>query len=316
MGAQVAANIAEYGQSQYGQKVDKIVALISSTKNQLDKGDAKSVIALHTDYKGLFPLGVGGDVGTVDLYFKDEVLETYKYPLDHQDSIAAFFEYIRYGNGKTYQEFFASKVNNKQVDPIILDLNNDGIELLSLKDSPVTFDLDNDGHPEPTGWIAPEDAFLAQDRNQDGKINNITELFSEYYSPEAETGLEAIATLDSNHDNIINPQDAQYGTLSLWQDRNLNGETDPFELTPLSETDITAIHLYSTYVLQNQEGNLLLSTTQYTRTDGTPGEAAEAALLIHNTDSLTGISPTLDTPELISPQPDIFNDNTLLTYDI
>lgn len=213
--------------------------------------------------------------------------------------------------------------NDAEIDPIVFDLNNDGINLVSINISPVTFDMDNDGLPDPTGWVSPDDALLAQDRNNDGQINNISELFSEYYSPDTNTGLQALATLDSNQDQIIDTNDDQFHTLSLWQDHNTNGQTDPGELTLLSNTDITFIQLDSTPINENRDGNILLSTTEFSRVDGSIGQAAEVAFLVEPTDPLTRLpsaqqlvgdtsslngadnsfSSLIDPSTLITPQP-------------
>ena len=67
------------------------------------------------------------------------------------------------------------------IDPVVLDLNGDGVKLTSYNDSEVTFDVDNDGKQERTGWVSSEDGILVEDQNGDGIINNITETISEYY---------------------------------------------------------------------------------------------------------------------------------------
>ncbi|NEQ95340.1 MAG: hypothetical protein F6K30_01180, partial [Cyanothece sp. SIO2G6] len=179
----------------------------------------------------------------------------------------------------------------KNIDPIILDLNNNGVDLISLDQSSVAFDMDNDGVSDRTGWLSPEDGFLAHDRNGDGQINNITELFSEYHSPGAHTGLQALATLDSNSDQQIDIQDAAFTELSVWRDRNTNGNTDPGELMPIEESGISAIALNHTPVNENRAGNIVLSTTQAQFTDGSSIEVAEVAFLVNSgtsVDLLTG----------------------------
>ena len=55
------------------------------------------------------------------------------------------------------------------------------VKLTSYNNSEVTFDVDNDGKLERTGWVSNQDGILVEDKNQDGKINNITETISEYY---------------------------------------------------------------------------------------------------------------------------------------
>ena len=51
-------------------------------------------------------------------------------------------------------------------DPLIFDLDNDGIELLYK--GKVLFDVDFDGDLEITGWTAPDDGLLVMDLNNDG----------------------------------------------------------------------------------------------------------------------------------------------------
>ena len=69
-------------------------------------------------------------------------------------------------------------------DPLIFDLDNDGIELLSTKQK-VLFDVDVDGDLEITGWTAPDDGLLVMDLNNDGLINDMSEVFSEHFNNES-----------------------------------------------------------------------------------------------------------------------------------
>lgn len=64
-----------------------------------------------------------------------------------------------------------------QISPLVLDLDGDGIELTALNEKPTRFDLDGDGFREATGWVKPDDGLLVLDRNNDGFINDISELF-------------------------------------------------------------------------------------------------------------------------------------------
>ena len=71
-----------------------------------------------------------------------------------------------------------------------------------------TVNIDNDGFVERTGWVGANDGILVQDLSGDGIINNVTETFSEYYNNgNYSDGIAALATLDSNHDGVINNQD-------------------------------------------------------------------------------------------------------------
>lgn len=127
--------------------------------------------------------------------------------------------------------------------PIIVDTARDGYHLTSAEDG-VLFDLDANGTPELTAWTRAEsdDAFLAMDRNGNGRIDDGTELFGNHTpgSPDAAAlnGFEALRTLHSpaygasTLDRSIDAGDAAFGRLLLWRDANHNGISEPDELMP------------------------------------------------------------------------------------
>lgn len=164
-----------------------------------------------------------------------------------------------------------SSVFLQNVDPVVLDLDGDGVELIAYQDSIATFDVDNDNYIENTGWVGSDDGILVHDRNNDGKINNITETISEYYGAASGAGaiytdgLKALKTLDSNNDNVFNSSDAMYSTLRVWKDGNADGRTDAGELKTLAELGITSINLNSQTVKREEvAGNPVLSRTTMT----------------------------------------------------
>lgn len=64
--------------------------------------------------------------------------------------------------------------------PIILDLDGDGVELVSLKTSTAFFDGDKDGFREQVGWAGADDGFLAIDLDGDGAVSGADEfMFAE-----------------------------------------------------------------------------------------------------------------------------------------
>jgi hypothetical protein len=60
---------------------------------------------------------------------------------------------------------------------LVLDLDDDGLELIDRDDSYAFFDYELDGYAMLTGWVAADDGFLALDQNADGAINDVSELF-------------------------------------------------------------------------------------------------------------------------------------------
>jgi len=128
--------------------------------------------------------------------------------------------------------------------PLVLDLNNDGVQTVTL-DKGVYFDVDGNGEKRATAWISKEDAFLAFDRNGDGIINSDLELFGTNTELAdgslAKDGFDALKDLDSNGDGIFDKNDEQYDDLLLWQDSNQNGISEANELSSLSDRGVAAI---------------------------------------------------------------------------
>ncbi len=161
------------------------------------------------------------------------------------------------------------------VDPLVVDLNGDGVRLISYQDSRVAFNVDNDPYIENTGWVSAADGIVVHDRNGDGRINDITETLSEYYTPAAVDGLSALATLDSNHDNVFDSRDTMWKTLRVWQDVNSDGITDAGELKTFEQLHIQAIDLHA--AVQRHEtlaGNPVLSRSTMHMSDGSTREVA------------------------------------------
>ena len=128
-------------------------------------------------------------------------------------------------------------------NPLAIDLNNDGIKGTNL-DYKINFDLDNNGFKEATSWIDNNDAFITIDKNNNGAIDNGSELFGNksisnnayaYTNPNAKNGFESLKELDSNNDGIIDEKDKEFTNLLLWQDKNSNGISETDELIKLSD---------------------------------------------------------------------------------
>lgn len=170
----------------------------------------------------------------------------------------------------------SSTLTNSQnlVSPLVIDLDGDGIELLSL-DREIHFDLDGNGSQDRVGWAGTREAFLALDLNRNGLIDSGAELFGTATKlPDGSTasnGFEALAQYDANADLSIDASDAIYADLRGWVDSNSDGYSDSAELYTLNELGIASISLaYQTPSFQQVvDGGLLAETATATRTNGT-----------------------------------------------
>ena len=166
-------------------------------------------------------------------------------------------------------------------DPLILDLDGDGIELSDVNGSDTRFDLDANGFAETTAWVSPDDGLLVLDRNGNGVIDDGTELFGDQTPISggiASSGFAALSDLDLNADGVIDASDQQFSEIRIWQDINQDGLSDDSELFSLQEIGISSINLNPSESNQVVNGNSIIRTSSYTRSDGATGEIGDISL--------------------------------------
>ena len=164
------------------------------------------------------------------------------------------------------------------VDPIVLDLDGDGFEFFHVTDSSVDFSMTPDGLTRPNDWLAPDDGFLVFDKNDNGQIDDITELFSEYFAEGVTSGLGALKTLDENSDGVLDSQDSQFSQLRVWQDLNSDGRTDESELKLLSDFGISNFDLSVDPNVQLVGESVFLSTGIMEHINGDKSHFGEVAI--------------------------------------
>jgi Ca2+-binding RTX toxin-like protein len=201
-------------------------------------------------------------------------------------------------SGATIMRFSNTTVG--MLSPIVLDLDGDGLDLRSRTKSDARFDMDGNGTRDDTGWLGKGDGFLVLDRNDDGIVNDGSELSFLTESPTAKSDLRALASLDSNRDGAISADDARFGELKVWVDANRNGKTEAGELKSLADHGIASISLAGRAIESEAKvgSNVVLATSTFTRTDGSTGTVGDVALAfkpaLASTTSFPGLRERFD----------------------
>ncbi len=152
------------------------------------------------------------------------------------------------------------------ITPIVIDLNGDGVQTVSRADSGGKFDLFGNGTAVHSGWVSGSDGMLAVDRNGNGVIDDINELFGGTTKGD---GFAELAAYDSNGDGKVDAADANFADLLVWQDANGNHVTDAGELMTLEEAGIASVDTgYVELPFVDANGNLHLERSTATRLDG------------------------------------------------
>jgi uncharacterized repeat protein (TIGR01451 family) len=152
------------------------------------------------------------------------------------------------------------------ITPIVIDLNGDGIKTIARADSQGTFDLLGTGSGINSGWLSGDDGFLVVDRNGNGSIDDISEMFG---GSSKGDGFAKLASFDSNGDGVVDAKDADFAGLKIWRDVNGNHQTDNGELMSLADAGLVGLSIsYSELPFLDAKGNLHLERGSATRADG------------------------------------------------
>ena len=171
----------------------------------------------------------------------------------------------------------------ERTDPLILDLDGDGIETTSVYFG-AYFDHGGDGVAELSAWIDTDDGMLVMDRNGDGFVNDGGELFGDQTpmadGSRAADGFAALAALDDNGDGVIDARDAAFAQLRVGKNVEEGvDEHDYLELYTLDEMGITSISLVTEPDGSvDQMGNIRNRVGSFETSDGEQREIAAYTL--------------------------------------
>lgn len=126
------------------------------------------------------------------------------------------------------------KAAHPMLDPLVINLNGNAD---SISDQKFFFDLDCDGKEEEISNLAEGSGFLAFDENEDGVINDGSELFG----ATSGDGFSELAEYDLDGNGWIDEADEIFDKLVVWS----VGEDGKAVMHKLKESDVGAICLTS-----------------------------------------------------------------------
>lgn len=160
-------------------------------------------------------------------------------------------------------------------DPLVLNFSGTAAQ---LEATDLHFDLDLDGNADQLQFVSSGSGFLALDKNQDGQINDGSELFG----PSTGDGFAELAAYDNDGNNWIDENDAIYDQLRIWE-RDSEGN---FSLLALSQRGVGAIYLdrvdtpFAVKDEQNQLQGQIRSSGLFLQENGLAGTVQQLDLVV------------------------------------
>lgn len=122
--------------------------------------------------------------------------------------------------------------NYIKTDPLMINLDTN---IGSVSDQKFFFDLDADGKKEEISFAGKGSGFLALDKNEDGTINDGSELFG----TQSGDGFKDLARYDEDGNGWIDENDSVFSRLRIW---TKDSEGNDY-LIDLKKADVGAIYL-------------------------------------------------------------------------
>ncbi len=166
--------------------------------------------------------------------------------------------------------------NYTVMDPLVLNLDTN---IAQVKDMKFYFDLDADGTEEEISELGAGSGYLALDKNEDGMINDGSELFG----TKSGDGFADLAAYDGDGNGWIDEADDVFSKLKIWT----KGENGENLLLNLKEADVGAIYLGNAstqFSLNNTETNetnaMIRKTGVFLRESGNVGTVQHVDLVL------------------------------------
>ena len=160
----------DFGQG-FGDSVDARLFVFNPSGVRVAQNDDASTFA-----------GSGGSSSRLDSFVSFEATSSG----NHRIAVSSFNNDPNSGaifNGRGFSDgdYLLQLSIDRDIDPLVLSLSDDGLKSANFTKQKVAFDMNADGlNGDLTSWIQGKAGFLAYDRNGNQRIDDISELFSEF----------------------------------------------------------------------------------------------------------------------------------------
>mgnify|MGYP000473524995 CR=1 FL=1 len=160
-------------------------------------------------------------------------------------------------------------------DPLVVNFGGSPATLTVDK---FTFDINSDGQEENISFVNQGSGFLAFDKNQDGMINNGSELFG----TRSGDGFADLKQFDHDQNGWIDENDAIFSQLQIWQ-KDAHGFDQLHGLLELNIGAIALQNIATTFALKdqnNQQHGRVISSGVFLHETGQVGSIQQIDLVI------------------------------------
>lgn len=160
-------------------------------------------------------------------------------------------------------------------DPLVINLNTN---VASVSDQKFFFDIDADSTEEEISMLGADSGYLALDNNEDGVINDGSELFG----TQSGNGFKDLLAYDKDGNGWIDEADSIFDKLKIWS-MDEHGNTT---LIDLLEAGVGAIYLgyenteFSLKNAENETNAVIQKTGLFLFEDGTSGTVQQMDLAV------------------------------------
>lgn len=156
---------------------------------------------------------------------------------------------VEVGMSRSFQQYYREELNIAQFqrvcDPLVINLQNN---VATLSDQKFFFDIDADGEKDEISMLGSGSGYLALDKNEDGVINDGSELFG----PKSGNGFADLAEYDRDGDGWIDEDDDIWSKLKVWC-KDENGEDVLYSLREAGVGAICLQNASTDFALNNAE---------------------------------------------------------------